>query len=279
MRGYPWGAVLENLLFTALVVVALFGVALAVAVLVRRGRHDGIDVLWGTGLAVVALVTLALSTGGGDLWRRLLVTALTVVWGVRLAVHIARRSRGKDEDPRYVSMREEAPGDPVRHLLRKAYLPQAAVMWVVSLPVQLGQYGHAAGLWSAVITVLGVLSWAVGFFFETVGDAQLARFTADPANKGTVMDRGLWRYTRHPNYFGDAAVWWGLTLLGLHHPAGLIGLGSAALMTWLLARGTGAKLLESTIGDRRPGYADYVKRTSGFVPLPPKKQKQKKETV
>jgi steroid 5-alpha reductase family enzyme len=85
------------------------------------------------------------------------------------------------------------------------------------------------------------------------------------------MDRGLWRYTRHPNYFGDAAAWWGLTLLALHHPPGLVGLLSAGLMTWLLARGTGAKLLESTIGERRPGYADYVRRTSGFLPLPPRR--------
>jgi steroid 5-alpha reductase family enzyme len=121
-----------------------------------------------------------------------------------------------------------------------------------------------------VLTVLGVVLWLVGFGFETVGDAQLAAFRADPANRGRVMDRGLWRYTRHPNYFGDAAVWWGLTVLGLHHPVGLVGLAGAALMTWLLTRGTGAKLLESTISERRPGYADYVRRTSGFLPLPPK---------
>jgi steroid 5-alpha reductase family enzyme len=137
--------------------------------------------------------------------------------------------------------------------------------------VQFGQYGFASGVLATVVTVLGVLSWAVGFFFETVGDAQLAAFKADPANKGKVMDRGLWRYTRHPNYFGDAAVWWGLTLLALHHAAGLIGLVSAALMTWLLAKGTGAALLERSIGKRRPGYAEYVRRTSGFFPLPPKK--------
>ena len=128
---------------------------------------------------------------------------------------------------------------------------------------------------SIVVTALGVLSWAVGFFFETVGDAQLAAFKADPANKGKVMDRGLWRYTRHPNYFGDAAVWWGLTLLALHHAAGLIGLVSAALMTWLLAKGTGAALLERSIGKRRPGYAEYVRRTSGFLPLPPRRPRSR----
>ena len=275
MTGYPWFGAVTNLVVTAVVIAVMFGAALFVAVRLRGGRHDGIDILWGAGFAVVALVTFIVSAGEvGDLWRRLLITGLTVVWGLRLAVHIARRNHGKDEDPRYVKIPGEAPGHPVAHLVRKVYLPQAVIMWVVSLPVQLGQYGHAAGVLPTVVTVLGVLSWAVGFVFETVGDAQLARFRAAPDSTGKVMDRGLWRYTRHPNYFGDAAVWWGLALLALHHPIGLVGLVSAALMTWLLARGTGAKLLESTIGDRRPGYADYVRRTSGFFPLPPKSQKK-----
>ena len=275
MTGYPWAAALANLLVTACLVLAIFGAALAVAVGVRGGRHDGVDAVWGAGYAVVALVTLVLAVGHGDLWRQLLITALTVVWGLRLAIHIARRNAGTGEDPRYVKIMGEAPGHPVAHLVRTVYLPQAAVLWTVSLPVQLGQYGYAAGALPALVTVLGVLSWTVGFVFETVGDAQLARFKADPANEGEVMHRGLWRYTRHPNYFGDAAVWWGLTLLALHHVAGLVGLVSAALMTWILTRGTGAKLLESTIGDRRRGYADYVRRTSGFIPLPPRKKKER----
>jgi steroid 5-alpha reductase family enzyme len=271
MAGYPWGAALTNLWVTALVVVATFGITLLVAVRVRGGRHDGIDVVWGGGFAIVAIVSLLLALGHGDLWRQVLITVLTCVWGLRLAWHIGRRNRGKPEDPRYVAIIARAKGNPVAHLVRKVYVPQVAILWVVSLPVQLGQYGFASGALSTVVTVLGVLSWAVGFFFESVGDAQLAAFRADPANKGKVMDRGLWRYTRHPNYFGDAAVWWGLTLLALHHAAGLIGLISAALMTWLLAKGTGAALLESSIGRRRPGYAEYVQRTSGFFPLPPKK--------
>jgi steroid 5-alpha reductase family enzyme len=268
---YPWAAALTNLWVTALVIVVLFGASLAVAVAVRGGRHDGIDVVWGAGFGVVAIVSFLLALGDGDLWRQLLITALTCVWGFRLAWHIERRNRGKDEDPRYVAILKKARGNPILHIVRSVYLPQAVIMWVVSLPVQLGQYGFASGALATVVTVLGVLSWATGFSFESVGDAQLARFKADPANQGQVMDQGLWRYTRHPNYFGDAAVWWGLTLLSFHHAAGLIGLVSAALMTWLLAKGTGAKLLESSIGQRRPGYVDYVKRTSGFIPLPPRK--------
>jgi steroid 5-alpha reductase family enzyme len=272
MTTYPWGALGTNLWITAVVTAAVFLVTLGVAVVARKGRHDGIDVVWGLAFAIIAVTTLIASTGQGDDWRRWLITALTCVWGLRLAGHIFLRNHGTEEDPRYVAIMTSAKGNPTTHMIRKVYVPQAVIAWIVSLPVQLGQYGFADGLLSVVVTGLGVLSWAVGFFFETVGDAQLARFKADPASKGKVMDTGLWRYTRHPNYFGDAAVWWGLTLLALHHLAGLIGLISAALMTWLLAKGTGAALLERTIGRRRPEYADYVRRTSGFLPLPPKKR-------
>lgn len=268
---YPWGALGTNLWITAIVTVAVFAVTLGIAVGLRKGRHDGIDVVWGLSFAIIAITTLIASASHGDDWRRYLITALTCVWGVRLATHIFLRNRGADEDPRYVAIMSSAKGSPTLHMIRKVYVPQAVIAWIVSLPVQLGQYGFADGVLAVIVTVLGVLSWLVGFTFETVGDAQLARFKADPANKGKVMDKGLWRYTRHPNYFGDAAVWWGLTLLALHHLAGLIGLISAALMTWLLAKGTGAALLERSIGKRRPEYADYVRRTSGFFPLPPKK--------
>ncbi|WP_232665563.1 DUF1295 domain-containing protein [Pseudonocardia sp. TRM90224] len=271
MTAFPWGAALTNFWVAAVVIVVVFLAALGVAVGLRGGRHDGIDVAWGLGFAAVAVTTLVASEGYGDGWRRWLITALTCVWGLRLSWHIARRNRGKPEDPRYVEIRDRAKSNPVAHLVRKVYVPQAVIMWVVSLPVQLGQYGFADGTATLLITVLGVLLWVVGFVFETVGDAQLAAFTADPDNRGKVMDRGLWRYTRHPNYFGDAAVWWGLTVLALHHAAGLIGLVGAAIMTWLLVKGTGAKLLESSIGQRRPGYAEYVRRTSGFLPLPPRK--------
>jgi steroid 5-alpha reductase family enzyme len=267
---YPWGAFLTNLWVSAVVILVVVLGALGVAVL--RKRHDGIDAVWGSGFAIVAITTLILSAGAGDAWRRWLITALTVVWGARLAWHIGRRNHGKPEDERYVALMARAPGNPHLRAVRRIYLPQAAAMWFVSLPVQLGQYGFATATPGVVTAVLGVALWLVGFLFEAIGDAQLARFTADPDNKGKVMGTGLWRYTRHPNYFGDAVVWWGLAILALHHAAGLIGLAAAAAMTFNLARGTGAKLLESTIGNRRPGYVEYVQRTSGFIPLPPKKQ-------
>lgn len=273
MNPFPWSALLTNLWSTALVTVAVMLASWAFGVWVRGGRHDGVDVVWGLGFAVVAVTTLVVSSGEGDLWRRVLVTVLTAVWGLRLGGHIYLRNRGHDEDPRYVELLSRAPGSPDLYALRKVYLTQGVVLWFVSLPVQLAQYGRGDTLLggSDVAVWLGVLVWLVGMTFETVGDAQLSSFRSDPASRGEVMDRGLWRYTRHPNYFGDACVWWALTLLALHHLPGLIALPSATLMTFLLVKGTGAKLLESTIGDRRPGYADYISRTSGFIPRPPKK--------
>ena len=268
---FPWSALLTNLWVSALAVLVVMAVALAVGVWVRGGRHDGIDVVWGAGFVVIAVVTLVTASGDGEAWRQWLVTALVAVWGLRLAWHIGRRNRGKPEDQRYVDLLARAPGNPTWFAFRKVYLTQGAVMWVVSLPVQFAQYGSGVSVWGWLTAVLGALVWAVGFGFETVGDAQLARFLADPASKGQVMDRGLWRYTRHPNYFGDAAVWWGLGILALHHAAGLIGLVGVALITLNLVKGTGAALLERDMERRRPGYADYVRRTSGFLPLPPRR--------
>ncbi|SFM73982.1 Steroid 5-alpha reductase family enzyme [Pseudonocardia ammonioxydans] len=266
MSTFPWAAWAANLGVTLLAVAVLMALALAVGV--RRGRHDGVDVVWGLGFVLIALVsavTAMVLDPAGDVWRRWLVVVLVAVWGGRLARHVARRNHGRPEDRRYAEMRARAPG----RFLLKVYPVQGAVMWVVSLPVQSVPYG-TVGTWGVLVTVLGVLVWAVGFGFEAVGDAQLARFTADPAHRGQVLDSGLWRYTRHPNYFGDACVWWGLGLLALAHPAGLIGLVGVVVITVNLVKGTGAALLERDIAERRPGYADYVRRTSGFLPWPPR---------
>ena len=263
---FPWGAFAAALPFTVLAVVVLLGITLVVAL--RVGKHAVVDVTWGLGFAAVAVTAYALSAGEGDAGRRLLVTLLTVVWGVRLAVHIGRRSRGHGEDPRYAAMLAEAPGNPTWFAVRKVYLTQGAVMWFVSLPVQVACFEPAA---LGPMAWAGVLVWAVGLFFEAVGDWQLTRFRADPASKGQVLDTGLWRYTRHPNYFGDACVWWGLSLVAFSAWPGILTVLSPVVMTWLLAKGTGKPLLEKDMSSRRPGYVDYVKRTSGFVPLPPRK--------
>ena len=268
-----WGAFWADAAITLGVVWVLLTGTWVVAL--RVGRHAVIDVVWGAGFAVVAVagVLLARAHDVGDGGRQVLVLVLTVIWGARLAVHIARRNHGKGEDPRYADIQARATGSPALHMYRRVYLTQAAAMWFVSLPVQAAahQEGPLWSGWSLVVTLLGIAVWAVGLFFEAVGDWQLERFKADPANAGVVNDRGLWRYTRHPNYFGDACVWWGLFLLAASHWSGLVFVLSPVLMTWTLAKGTGAPLTEKRMASSRRGYAEYVRRTSGFLPLPPRR--------
>jgi len=251
------------------VVLVLLTALWAVSVAVRDTSI--VDVFWGSGFVVVAWVTYALADGSAD--RRLLLAVLTTAWGLRLTIHLARRNLGHGEDPRYARMRERAGARwPLRSLVVVFWL-QGVLLWVVSLPVQVG--GHdptPAGLtW---LDGVGVAVWAVGLFFETVGDRQLTRFRADPANQSQVMDRGLWRYTRHPNYFGDCAVWWGIYLVALAAGGPWWTIVGPLVMSVLLIRVSGAAPLEQGMRRRRPGYDGYVARTSGFFPWPPRRRGQ-----
>lgn len=267
MPAFPLEAFLASLPWVALGLVALLAVTFSVAV--RQSRHSVIDTVWGLGFVVAAGVSWLLSAGHGDGGRRLLLLALVAVWGIRLAAHIGVRARGGHEDPRYVAMLSSAPGSRNSYALRRVYLPQGVVMFFVSLTLQVGMFSTGALGWLAL---LGTLLWLVGFVFETVGDWQLARFKADPARRGTVLDTGLWRYTRHPNYFGDAAVWAGLFLVAADSWPGALTVLSPALMIWTLAGKTGKPLTEKAMS-ARPGYKEYVESTSGFIPRPPRRRK------
>ncbi|MEU8777091.1 DUF1295 domain-containing protein [Streptomyces sp. NPDC048606] len=258
---------------TLVLLAASAGTALAVmlltfAIALVKGVHRIVDVAWGAAFAAVAVVAWFLSDGHGDPVRRTVVAAATVVWGLRLAVHIARRGRGHGEDPRYARMLARARGNETLYALRTVYLLQGGLVWLVSLPVQ------AAVLLPEPLeatAVLGLVLWATGLCFEAVGDHQLARFKADPANKGRIMDRGLWAWTRHPNYFGDFLVWWGLYLTACATwQTAAATLISPLVMSALLIKGSGKRLLEAHMADR-PGYADYRARTSGFLPRPPRR--------
>lgn len=268
---------LEFLLGNLVVVAVLVTVLWAISVLV----HDAsiVDIAWG--LLFVALVWLQYlrawllqgpaclpesCDGGSAPASALIVPILVTVWGVRLSVYLAWRNLGRGEDFRYVRMRERwGPRFPIVSLV-VVFLLQAVLAWVVALPAQAatGRLDPAAPL-----AVAGFALFALGLAFETVGDLQLARFKRDPRNAGRVMDRGLWRYTRHPNYFGDCCVWWAMYLIAASIGAYWTIVGPI-VMTVLLVRISGAALLERSIGDRRPGYADYVRRTSGFIPRPPR---------
>jgi steroid 5-alpha reductase family enzyme len=249
-----------------------FGVSVALFVLtwlvaVRVGRFNIVDIVWGKSFIVTALVSFLWSVGHDvSVWRRVLVLALVTVWGGRLAIYIAIRSHGKGEDPRYTAMLGDGPRRALR-ALGMVFVLQAVIAWFISLPVQAAMYIRSG--W-APLAFVGVAVWVAGVFFESVGDAQMAAFRNDPANKGTVMDRGLWRYTRHPNYFGDATVWAGLYLVAAEHWIGALTIASPVLMAWFLSFKTGKPLLEKQMAATKPGYAEYMTRTSGFFPLPPK---------
>ena len=220
-----------------------------------------VDIVWGLGFVLVGWIALWAGEGDARSW---LVAVLTSLWGVRLAGYLAWRNLGKGEDYRYQAMRRKYGARFPIVSLFVVFGLQGVLMWVVSLPVQAAHGGDIGFLdW------LGMGSFALGLFFETTGDLQLAAFKRDPANKGKVLNTGLWRYTRHPNYFGDFCVWWGLYLIAVAGGAWWTAIGPI-VMTALLMKYSGAGLLERTIGSRRPGYEEYVRTTNAFFPGPPK---------
>lgn len=234
-----------------------------------------VDLFWGCGF--VLIVWLSARQCAPWSGRITLLAVLTTVWGVRLSGHLARRNYGRPEDPRYAEMRA-AHGPRFWWIsLFTVFLLQGAILWFVSLPLQVAAVRDAPRGMSAT-DVVGAMLWGVGFLFETVGDRQLARFRADPANTGRVLDRGLWRYTRHPNYFGDCCVWWGLYLIAVAAGAAWT-FASPLAMTFLLLRVSGVTLLERTIVDRRPAYAAYQARTNAFFPGPPRADLSDQQTA
>ncbi len=227
-----------------------------------------VDTFWGLGFVLVAWTTFFAAEG--YVGRRLVISGMVTFWGLRLATHIASRSWGKGEDRRYRAWRERAGERFWWMSLFTVFGLQGMLLWVIALGVQAGQIARfpAAFTW---LDALGVLVWVMGFGFETVADWQLTRFKSNPANQGHVMDRGLWAYSRHPNYFGEMLVWWGVFLVVLSTPRGIWTIVSPLTITFLLLRVSGVTLLEKTIVDSRPDYADYQRRTSAFFPWFPKR--------
>jgi steroid 5-alpha reductase family enzyme len=227
-----------------------------------------IDIFWAGGLVLVAVATFVQADGARS--RKLLLLALTAAWGLRLAGYLFWRWRRDGPDKRYVAMIAKAKGNPHLMTLRQVFLLQGVLLWTVSLPVQLGQAATEPAALGPLAFVGAGLA-VVGILFESIGDWQLAAFKADAANRGKVMDRGLWRYTRHPNYFGDLCVWWGLWLIAAETRIGLAGIVGPALLTWLLVQYSGAALLERRLKRSKPEYEDYARRTSAMIPLPPRR--------
>ncbi len=227
-----------------------------------------VDVFWGTGFVISVWIYFALAPDG-FLLRKLLIALLTTVWGLRLSLYVLWRNWGRGEDFRYQVWRKEAGSAWWWRSFFKVFLLQGILMWIISIPLLAAQF-HPGPAHLTVLDSLGALVWLVGFFFEAVGDLQLARFKANPANKGRVMERGVWSLTRHPNYFGDSAQWWGYYLISAS-AGGWWTIFSPLIMTLFLLRVSGVALLEKTMA-ARPGYEKYIKTTSAFIPWFPKRK-------
>ena len=231
-----------------------------------------IDSFWGAGMALMAFASWMQLAQPGALANLLL--AMTAAWGLRLGIYLLRRWRAEGEDKRYERMlrKDREKGRFAIAALTKIWLGQAVLLFLVSSPAQLGILSSAEPAPITGIAWAGIALYLVGIFFEWVGDWQLAKFKADPANKGRVMDRGLWRYTRHPNYFGDACAWWGIWLVAasIAWEVAALTVAGPLFLTFTLVKWSGAALLEKGMKHSRPGYEEYKRRTSSFIPWPPR---------
>ena len=255
------------LLANAAIVALCFAALWLIAIRIRDVSF--VDSWWALGMVVLAVASFVLT--GPSSPRKLLLLGLCAAWGLRLGVYLLWRWRHHGPDRRYQTMAGKAQSERgvsfARWSLTAVFALQGPLQFIVALPVQLGQLGGGAigplGLAGAALAVLGIA-------FESIGDAQLVRFKADPANRERVLDSGLWRFTRHPNYFGDACVWWGLFLIAAESPIGLWSLPGPVLLTVLLTRWSGMPTIEGRMRRKKPGYEDYVRRTPAFVPWWPK---------
>jgi len=231
-------------------------------------RDAGVaDIAWGLLFVVIAWTSYLCGDGNTPM---LIAALLTSVWGLRLTLHIGRRNLAEaEEDRRYTRMRRKRPGVFWIWSLPMVFLLQGALALIVAMPLY--SLGSADQGSVGFISLLGILVFLTGLAFEAIGDAQLTAFRRDPSTSGQVMDRGLWKYTRHPNYFGDATVWWGLWLIAVGSGAAWWTFAGPLLMSYLIVRVSGVKMLEADMAERRPAYRQYMERTSAFIPRPPKR--------
>ncbi len=229
------------------------------------GRNDIADVAWGPGFLVAAAVSLV----AGGVWspRGLLVSGLVLAWAVRLALHIRSRNRGKGEDKRYRVWREAWGRWFALRSFLQVFMLQGLLLLLVATPVLfVNASPHVPFSWT---DAFGLLGWLMGFAFESLGDLQLLRFVRDPANLGKLMTEGLWRYSRHPNYFGEVTLWWGIWLIVLPVPGGFATAIGPLAITFLILKVSGIPMLERHYAGR-PDWEVYKQRTSAFFPLPPR---------
>jgi steroid 5-alpha reductase family enzyme len=229
-----------------------------------------IDPFWGTGFVVTAWVYF-LATPHEASIRPWLITILVTVWGLRLSLYLLYRNWGKGEDFRYQEFRREGGESWWWVSYFKVFILQGVLVWIISIPLLTANYFSIGTPTLSFFDYIGVLVWAVGFYFEAAGDLQLTLFKRNPENKGKLLTTGVWRYTRHPNYFGDAAQWWGYYLIALA-VGGWWTVYSPILMTFFLIRVSGVALLEKSLANKKPGYKEYIEATNAFIPWFPRKK-------
>lgn len=231
-------------------------------------KNDVADIAWGLGFVMLAWMSLFLRKDISLL--PLLTTLLVTIWGLRLAYHIYHRNKGKPEDYRYAAWRVAWGKWFYLRSYFQIYILQGFLMFVISLPVIFINVYCTEPF--GIIAILGICVWVIGFFFESVGDAQLAKFIKNGKNKGKLMQSGLWKYTRHPNYFGEVTQWWGIFIIALTVPYGFLSIIGPLTITFLILKVSGVPMLEKKM-ELNPEFAEYKKRTSMFIPLPIKKEK------
>ncbi len=259
---------MASLLHTyALLALAMLGyMSVWFGIAILKKRNDVADVAWGLGFAFVAIISFF--KNGAVFDRGLVVTALVLIWALRLSIHIYLRNKGKGEDYRYKAWREAwGKWFYVRTYLQ-VFMLQGFLLLLVVSPVIITQVYHKGGF--GLLDVAGILVWLTGFLFETIGDRQLATFLKNPLNKGKLMQSGLWLYSRHPNYFGEVAQWWGLWLFALATPYGWLGIIGPLTITLLILKVSGVPMLEAKMVTH-PDFASYRQRVSKFIPLPPRR--------
>ena len=229
-----------------------------------KKRNDVADIAWGLGFVVIAWSSFIF--GSQDL-KAIVVNILVTVWGLRLAIHIYKRNSRKGEDSRYVEWRNQWKNFFVRSYLQ-VFMLQGLFLFLIVQPVILVNLSDKLSF--GTTEILGILVWFIGLYFEVVADQQLKVFISDPLNKGKVMDRGLWKFSRHPNYFGEVVMWWGLFLVALPSANGILTIIGPITITLLILFVSGVPLLEKKYAGR-PEYEEYKRKTSIFIPLPPKK--------
>jgi steroid 5-alpha reductase family enzyme len=254
-------------LHSLLVIVSLMTFLWIISIFIKNVSI--VDIFWGLGFVITCGVYFAHTQGNEQ--RKLLILILTAIWGIRLSAYIGWRNAGKGEDFRYREFRKKY-GEKRYWWISyfQTFLLQGILMWLISAPLLGAQY-YSPDKAPGIFDYIGIFFWLTGFIFEAGGDFQMARFRADSENRGKVFDKGFWRYTRHPNYFGDSAVWWGFGIICISAGGYLPALGSL-LMTALIIKVSGVALLEKSLSSGKPGYKEYVERTSAFIPWFPKKK-------